>query len=178
MKLGKLLNIFAVVILLFVIGTPLAMAQDATEEAPAGDVVVVDDVIVPVEEAPASPTIEERATTTLRDAVIAILVVVSGAIGTITILLARTNAKVVGLALEKMYLSVPSYLQPSVASALEGGVGRLSDYAKSTPYQWDDEFVSELQKVIDPIVKSRIGQLVAQMAQAGAKAKTEAEETP
>jgi len=174
MNFRRAWNIFAVVILLFVIGTPLAMAQDATEEAPAGEIVAV----VPVEEAPASPTIEERATTTLRDAVIAILVVVSSAIGTITILLARTNAKVIGLALEKMYLSVPSYLQPSVASALEGGVGRLSDYAKTTPYQWDDEFVSELQKVIDPIVKSRIGQLVAQMAQAGAKAKTEAEETP
>jgi hypothetical protein len=36
-----LFSIFAVVIILLVMGVPLAMAQDATEEAPAGDVVVV-----------------------------------------------------------------------------------------------------------------------------------------
>lgn len=149
------------IILLVLFGASAVFAQDVTPE-PTADVVgevVVDDVVGVL------PTYEERATTTLRDAVIAILAAVGVTIGTITVILSRTSANVTALALEKLYSSVPSYLQPSMASALEGGVGRLKEYAKTTPYTWDDDYVAELEKLIDPIVKNRISQLVAQVAE-------------
>lgn len=49
MNFRSVWNIFAVVILLFVVGTPFAMAQDATPSPDA----VVSEVVVPVDEAPA-----------------------------------------------------------------------------------------------------------------------------
>lgn len=149
-----LFNLFAVV-MLFVIGTPLAMAQDSTDEAP---IIVVDDggeLVSPVESP--VPSAEERATVTLRDAVIAIVVVVATAIGSIAVILSRTSANVVGIALDRLHSSVPSYLQPSFASAIGAGVGRLKEVATSTQFtDLDDEFVATLERVVAPIVERNV----------------------
>lgn len=148
-------GIFAVLMMMALVA-PVAMAQDVTPEPVADVVESAPDVVVD-----AIPTYEERATVTLRDSVMAIVVVVAGAIGAIAVILARTSAKTTALAIEKIYLSVPSYLQPSAATAISAGLDKLGDVAKTTKFVWDDEAIAVLKAELTPVIS---GQINAQMA--------------
>lgn len=153
MNFRSVWNIFAVVIVLFVIGTPLAMAQDATEEAPAGDVVVV-----AVEES----ALVNDVSNTLRESVTNVVVVVVGAIGAIVVILAGVFAVVIGKLGGHLYQSVPSYYRDALNQFLDKFTLQLQDVSKnvSTPFEFDDVFTAKLREqvmlLITPVVQAEL----------------------
>jgi len=147
----KWLGFLMIMVLLMVVS-----AVSAQEVTPSPEVEVP---IVVVDEGVAVDVVldyEAQATTTLRDAVIAIVVVISTAVGGIAIILARTSASTTALAIERMYSSVPSYLQSSVASAIGAGVQRLESLAKETPFTWDDVYIAKLKEELLPVIVTQI----------------------
>jgi len=139
--------LMALVIVLLMVGVPVAMAQDEvipTEEVPSVDVVPV--------AVDALPTYEERATVTLRDAVLAILFATGATLGTVIVVLAVTSGKLIALVIERLYQSVPSYLQPAAANAIGAGLDKLDEVSKTTKFTWDDEAVAVLKEELAPVI--------------------------
>lgn len=165
-------NIFAVVIILLVIGTPFAMAQDATEEAPAGDVVVSDGGVL--------AELEADATQTFADALGKIILVVVGAIGSVQVIISGAFAVVIALALNKLFLSTPPNYQPTVANVIADAVTALDKVAKKTTFTWDDDAIARLREELAPIIAKQVkAQLENGIVQAyNAKMQELAKETP
>jgi len=160
----KWLGFLMIMMLLMVVSA--VSAQEVTPSPEVEVPIVVEDEGVAVD---VVLDYEARATTTLRDAVIAIVVVMGGvgvaistAIGGIAIILARTSASTTALAIERVYSSVPSYLQSSVASAIGAGVQRLEALAKETPFTWDDVYISKLKEELLPVIVNQIQNELAQ----------------
>lgn len=154
-----LFRVLSVLMVLMVFGTAVTMAQDVTPEPePLGDVVNVGGVV-------ADETLEERATITLRDAVISILLVVgtvitfiTGAIGAIAVILSQTAGKVVAMVIKQVIDSTPAQFKPAVANAVAGGLVELQSKSAElkTFHEFDNEFVEQLVIGLTPLLEGLI----------------------
>ena len=141
-------NIFAVVIILFVIGTPLTMAQDATEEAPAGEIVAVVPSVL--------DELKQDATNTFADAIGKIVLIVVAAIGAVQVVVSGTFAVVITKFGERLYQSTPSQYKPALANLISDGIDRLQSGAELTKFTFDDDFVRQLREAMLPVIQAEL----------------------
>ncbi|MDX2078549.1 MAG: hypothetical protein SFZ02_19110 [bacterium] len=147
MSFRRVWNIFAVIVIVFVIGTPLTMAQDATEEAPAGDVVVVPSVL---------DELKQDATNTFADAIGRIVLIVVAAIGAVQVVVSGTFAVVITKFGERLYQSTPPQYKPALANLISDGIDRLQAGAESTKFTFDDDFVRQLREAMLPVIQAEL----------------------
>jgi hypothetical protein len=152
----------ALVIILLMVGVPVAMADEVTPE-PVDDAVTGFEVVAPVGES----ALVVDVTNTLRESVTDVVAVVVGAIGAVVMVLAGTFAVVISRLGSQLYQSTPIYYKDALASFLDKFTLQLQSISKDvkTPFEFDDVFANKLREMVVPII---VGELTSIAKQHGA----------
>ena len=157
----RLFEGLAVLLVLMVIGVAVSVAQETTPTPEATDeAVVVDEVVALVDES----ALATEVTYAMRDSTMQIIVVIGATIGSVVLILAALVAKLLSIALDKIYMSVPSHYRPAFADVVDRGTQQLIDIAKTlpTPFEFDDVIANKLRELAEPIIRERLQAIQAQ----------------
>lgn len=160
--MSKFVMMVCLLVMLLVVSLPV-MAQDVGDDAP----IVVDggngDNAVRTD---GDDALTIAVTNTLRDAVTQVVIVVAGAVGAVVLVLSGVVARLLGMALERIYMSVPSHYRPVVADFLDKATLDLVAKAKETDNPFDDVFMGKLRSVVEQVLAEHLAEAMRRNAEA------------